>query len=148
MVLGVLICGFLGSDEGVVRGFCFWERSNQREFGSARARGFLGFCLRFVGASVLVRGFSRMKAGLVRVWVLVFMEGRSRFVDGSSKVLEGGWVGGTGQVFGGGEAVRYVAVGEGGGCLGLGLDILGFRLKAAVRVWGAKVWKGSSLRFQ
>ena len=43
------------------------------------------------------------------------MEGRSRFVDGGSKVLEGGWVGGTGQVFGGGEAVRYVAVGEGDG---------------------------------
>ena len=76
------------------------------------------------------------------------MERRSRFVDGGSKVLEGGWVGGTGQVFGGGEAVRYVAVGEGDGRLGLGLDILGFRSKATVKVWGAKVWRGSSLRFQ
>ena len=76
------------------------------------------------------------------------MEGRSRFVDGGSKVLEGGWVGGIGQVFGGGEAVWYVAMGEGDGRLGLGLDILGFRSKVTVRVWGARVWRGSSLGFQ
>ena len=32
--------------------------------------------------------------------------------------------------------------------VGLGLYILGFGLKAVVRVWGARVWRGSSLGFQ